>query len=140
MTENQPEQKPDNSKKIAGWGCGITVLIVFILILICQNNNNEKSSNQKSYSSSSFASAMKGEFWLINDENTAVMKNTESTLNEQAFKRNLVTLIRSGTKVEIIESKGFLSPWKYVFVYNNQNTVFAKGWILAETVKDAKKQ
>lgn len=145
MSENQNDsnkQINEKTNKLANWGCIITALTIFSLLLICILSPEKKKTSittTKRYSSS-IAHAHKGEFWTIFDDNVAVCKNPETSLNKQAFMRNLVTVLEPNTKIEIIETKGYLSPWKYVYVYNNKNIVYTKGWILAETIKDAKKQ
>ncbi len=85
---------------------------------------------------SNFMIAMDGEYWIILDDNIAICKTPKISLNEAQFKRNLITIIGNNTKVEIIKSKG--ASWKFVYAYKDQDIIYAKGWILAETVKKAK--
>ena len=135
-----------NNKKTANKYTTAIILVAIILIAfpffifyyLSSNNNTKTDFNYTPQSS--FATSMAGETWIINDDNIAVGKQPKTFSNKQAFINNVVTIIKPGTKVEILESKGIVSPWKRVNVFNNQNKVFAQGWVLAETVKDAKKQ
>ena len=86
-----------------------------------------------------FLIAREGDYWEINDEMVAVTREPELYPNEEALLRGLVTIIGPGTKIEIVETKGILSQWKRVYVYNNKDELSATGWILGETVKEARR-
>ena len=86
-----------------------------------------------------FKYAMPGEYWVIEDDDIAVLREPKESQNKAQFVRNVVTIIGTGTVVEILETEGMFSPAKRVYVYRHGNEVYAKGWILAETVKGAKK-
>lgn len=86
-----------------------------------------------------FRYACDGDYWIIEDDNITVSKKPKVSANEAQFIRNLVTILENGTKVEIVKSEGSISPWKLVYVYNERGGTYAKGWILAETVKKARR-
>lgn len=104
------------------------------------NKSKEPVSRQKPANNkieSNFLYALEGDYWKIEDNNIAVAIQPKIYANISQFRRNLVTIIGSGTVVEILESSGFLSPWKRVYIYNSNNQITGEGWILAETVKGA---
>jgi len=86
-----------------------------------------------------FVYAMPGEYWVVEDDDIAVLRKPEATRNRAQFMRNLVTIIGTGTRVEILETEGMFSPAKRVHVYRAGNDIYATGWILAETVNGARK-
>jgi len=90
--------------------------------------------------SDNFNNALKGEFWLIKDDNIPVMKIPEIPETKEHLLMIGATIMTSYTKVQIIDrkTKGF-SKWYKVNVYNEENEVYANGWILCETVKNAGK-
>ncbi len=85
-----------------------------------------------------FRYAQPDEYWIILDDNIAVMRTPEAQTDRTAFNRNLVTVIGKDTKVKVLESKGRLSVWHKVNVLSDDG-VLATGWILTEVVKSAKK-
>lgn len=113
-----------------GMGCGL-ILILFIGFIWLSDSDNKLNKN------SEFLSAYNGQYWIIEDDNVSIVKNPKTSNNKAQFMRNLVTVAGINTKIEILESKGVLSPWKLVNVYNDQGKVYAKGWVLAETIKKA---
>lgn len=88
----------------------------------------------QSTSETNFMYAVVGETWKILDNNIGVMKRPETTSDRTEFVRNLTTMIGSGTTVEVMRTKGFMSQWKYCRVKGRYY-----GWILAETVGKARK-
>lgn len=126
-------------------GEGIGVIFLFFIILMLSlslSTRSNKKSNSRSSFLTGFIYACEGDYWIIKDDNIAVSRNPKVSANEAQFTRNLVTVLGNGTKVEILKSKDTLSPWKYVYAYNTyngQNKIYAKGWILAETVKRARR-
>jgi len=107
---------------------GILGAIVAIATFI-PSNESDNSNN-----------ALKGEFWLIKDDNIPVMKIPEIPETEEHLLMIGATIITTNTKVQIIDrkTKGF-SKWYKVNVYDEENEVYANGWILCETVKNAGK-
>ena len=85
-----------------------------------------------------FLHAQPGEYWTILSDNVAVMRTPEAQTDRPSFNRMLVTVISKNTKVEILESKGWLSVWHKVNVLSDDG-IMATGWILTEVVKSAKK-
>jgi len=65
------------------------------------------------------------------------MVKPEIPSNQAQFDQNLITLIRPGTKVGIVDTGGFLGLWKRVYLYEGE-AIVAEGWIMAETVAEAK--
>ena len=90
------------------------------------------------YGGDKFALAMPKQIWEILDDNIPVMDKPETYSDKTEFLLHVVTILGKGIKVGILESKGWLSPWKKVVVYNDEGNAYAIGWILAETVKDAR--
>ena len=90
------------------------------------------------YGGDNFAIAMPKQIWEILDDSIPVMDKPETYSNMKEFLPHVVTIIGNGTRVGILESKGWLSPWKKVVVYDEEGKGYAVGWILAEVVKDAK--
>lgn len=85
-----------------------------------------------------FTFACPGDYWVIESKNIALMIKPEIPSNKAQFVRNLITLIRPGTKVEIVDRAGFLGLWKRVYLYEAE-AIVAEGWISAETVAEAKR-
>lgn len=87
-----------------------------------------------------FFRAEPGEFWIIKSKDVGLMFKPETTMTLEQFKRSLVTLLDPLSKVEIVESKGWLSVWKRVYlVRDRDNERLLHGWIAADTVKQAAK-
>ena len=84
-----------------------------------------------------FTFACSGDYWLIESKNIALMVKPEIPSNQAQFDQNLITLIRPGTKVGIVDTGGFLGLWKRVYLYEGE-AIVAEGWIMAETVAEAK--
>ncbi|NQU68226.1 MAG: hypothetical protein HQ510_09820, partial [Candidatus Marinimicrobia bacterium] len=89
---------------------------------------------------SNFKSAQPGEYWVILDDNIAVMKTPKTQSERTAFNQHLVTIIGKNTKVNVLEStrEGWFSVWHKVNVISDDG-VLATGWVLAEIVKSAEK-
>jgi len=87
---------------------------------------------------SDFVFAFQGDYWIIWDRAIAVLEVPELPGNEAQLRRNLVTILEPGQKVEVLQRQGFLSPWLRVFVYD-KGRIIAEGWILAETVREAER-
>jgi len=81
-----------------------------------------------------FMYAVAGETWEILDDDVGVMQKPETTSDRTEFTNNLLTILGKREKVEVIRTKGFASQWKYCKVKG-----MYYGWILAETVKKARK-
>lgn len=90
------------------------------------------------FGQNNFKYAQPGEYWIILDDNVAVMRTPEAATDRTAFNHNLVIVIGKNTKVKILDSKGWLSVWHKVNVLSDDG-VLATGWILTEVVKSAKK-
>lgn len=86
----------------------------------------------------SFTFACPGDYWVIESKNIGLMIKPEIPTNKAQFVRNLITLIRPGRKVEIVDTGGFLGLWKRVYLYEGE-AIVAEGWIMAETVAEAKR-
>ena len=84
-----------------------------------------------------FALAMPNEIWEIKEDNISVLRKPETTSDKTEYLLNLVTVLKDGTRVGILESEGWLIVWKKVLVFNDKGETYAAGWILAETVKSA---
>lgn len=108
----------------------IKAKVLPIIFLLCAVNY--------SFGQNDFRYAQPGEYWIILDDNIAVMRTPKSQTDRTSFNRNLVTVIGKDTKVKVIESKGRLSVWHKVNVLSDDG-VLATGWILTEVVKSAKK-
>ena len=121
--------RKSNNQNISLFNFIVIFSMLSILLPVFQNSYASKTKERQ------FTSALKGEIWIINSENIAVSKEPKTSATKEAFIRNLVTIVKPGAKVEILESKGFISPWKRVYVYSDKNKIFAEGWIIAETVK-----
>ena len=85
-----------------------------------------------------FLHAQPGEYWTILSDDVAVMRTPEAQTDRASFNRMLVTVIGKNTKVNVLESKGWLSVWHKVNVLSDDG-VLATGWILTEVVKSARK-
>lgn len=85
-----------------------------------------------------FSIAKPGEYWIILTDNVAVMRKPKAPTSRAAFDRMFVTGIHSNTKVQILETKGFLSVWQKVNVLSDDG-ILATGWILAEIVESSRK-
>ena len=81
-----------------------------------------------------FMYAVAGETWEILDDHITVMQKPETTSDMHEYRNNLLTILDKGEKVEVIKTKGFASQWMYCKVKG-----MYYGWILAETVKKARK-
>lgn len=79
-----------------------------------------------------FKYASSGESWIIHDDNIGVMKEPKTTSDRTEFLNNLVTVLESGEKVEVIRTKPIY--WKYCKVKG-----IYYGWILGDTIKSASK-
>ena len=140
------ELETEKTKK-ACLGCLGMIAVIFVIALVAglfkSGDKTKKSTPQPKPSptrvETNFSLAFEGDYWVIEDDNISVSKERKIPANKAQFLRNLVTVIGSGTKLEILESKGIVSPWKRVYVYNDRNEIYAEGWILAETVKRAKR-
>jgi len=88
-----------------------------------------------------FRSAMPDEIWVIRDSNIPLLIEPTTHSNTNAFKRNLAMIINpdkpGATIVVIIETKGWLDPWKNVLVLDDDGNPKATGWIASSVVKDA---
>lgn len=100
----------------------------------------QRKRSYKSLPEESFLHARPGEFWVIKSESVALMHKPEAPLTRDEFVQNSITVLDAMSKVEIVESKGWLSPWKRAYlVRDRDNARLLHGWILAETVKRASK-
>ena len=104
-----------------------------------KKDDSERRKPATSVGGMDFGYAHEGDYWIIEDDDIAVCIEPNLPANKAQFLRNLVTAIGRGTKVEILERKGIFSPWMRVYVYNRSDKIYAEGWILAETVKKAKR-
>lgn len=84
-----------------------------------------------------FHTAMQGDYWRIDSEHVALCHKPELFGNIEGFKRNLIIVLKLGSRVEILESKGWFSPWKRVYLVDARKKPLLQGWILAESVKKA---
>ena len=150
--ESNKKIKPSHDSKEGKRGLiiliSITVFLFILTAIIGTDDKDRKSKSNQNPSAnkgannkydSSFLYAFEGDYWEIKDNNIAVSIQPKIYANESQFNRNLVSVIGYGTKVEILESKGYLSPWKRVYYYNSSNQIAGEGWILAETVKGAER-
>lgn len=95
-----------------------------------------KSSKNYNRKSSSFKNAHSNETWIIHDNNVSVMKLPKASLNNTSYSYNLLTIIGDGDIVRVISTK--YAYWKEVDLYNH-GQVYARGWILSDIVKKAKR-
>lgn len=91
-----------------------------------------------SFGQNDFKYAQPGDYWIILDDNIAVMRTPEAQTDRASINRMLVTVIGRNTKVQVLESKGWLSVWHKVNVLSDDG-IMATGWILTEVVKSARK-
>jgi len=85
-----------------------------------------------------FSLAFSGDYWVINDEHIVILKRPESPANQAQLMRNLSAVNIPGSRLEIIDRSGlFFGIWTKVFAYLDDGQIYAEGWILAETVKNA---
>lgn len=80
-----------------------------------------------------------GEYWII-ESTTILLKSPELHGNGSRLLGNLIGGISSGTTVAILETKGSgdVNRWVKVEVYNKKNEIYANGWILTDTVGNAR--
>lgn len=85
-----------------------------------------------------FRLAFSGDYWVINDEHIVILKRPESPANQAQLMRNLSAVNIPGSRLEIIDRSGlFFEIWTKVFAYLDDGQVYAQGWILADSVKNA---
>lgn len=142
-TEGKINPKTDFEEVIRGLMIliSITVVLLILSIIISSDEKNEEQVSQQKTANengeSNFLLAFAGDFWLILDNNVAVNIQPKIYVNLSQFNLNLVAIIGNGTLVEILESRGILSPWKRVYIYDSNKQIIGEGWILAEVVKRA---
>lgn len=83
-----------------------------------------------------FNYALPGEFWVIECENVALMKNPNIPASNADFAKECVLVIQPGDIVEIISSKGIMERYLRVRLYRNGKFLDG-GWILANVPKKA---
>ena len=88
-----------------------------------------------------FGEAFKGDYWVIEDDGVVMLAKPEPPANEADLGRNLVTMLSSESKVEILDTKTsiFKGVWKYVGLCNAADQIIVRGWIVADTVKKARR-
>jgi len=129
-------QEKDNRSSV---GCLFFVFLCSAFFYqIWDSKTNSKSSPSPSQRASSFRMAFEGDYWIINDKNIAILRTPNSPSTEAQLKRNRAAGLIPGSKVEIIKREGWLSPWMFVYAYKGEG-VYAKGWILAETIKSSRR-
>ena len=80
-----------------------------------------------------FAMACEGEVWVIDADETPVMKEPKWSLNQQEYEQNLLTKMDGSTRVEIL--RGFrdaLDKWKGVRLSDGP-----EGWVYSAWVQSA---
>ena len=90
----------------------------------------------------SFFMASRGEYWIIYDDDIAVLHKPERPINEWELLANLSAIIEPGGTVQIRgdNDAGFFSTdfWKEVYVIDENGIPFATGWIATDTVDKAR--
>ena len=122
---------------------GTFVLILVFVGIALIRPDCERQPRQKSYTprTSDFVEAFTGDYWIIEENAISVLKEPTFPGNEAQLRRNTVTIINSGTKVEIIGTRQewFGPAWKEVYVYDNNDQISAHGWIIGDTAKKARR-
>ena len=90
----------------------------------------------------SFFMASRGEYWIIDDDDIAVLHKPERPINEWELLANMSAIIEPGSTVQIRgdNDAGFFSAdfWKEVYVIDENGIPYATGWIATDTVDKAK--
>lgn len=93
----------------------------------------------KRLSRDTFGTAAKGEFWVIRDENIALMQSPDMPSSEAEMRRDMVTVLNAFSIVEVQERRGSFQPSVKVWFINKGGQRALQGWIFSTTVEDAAK-
>lgn len=76
-----------------------------------------------------------GYIYKLKRSNVALMFKPELPVNKEDFKRNLIVLFEYGDIIEVIDSKGILSPWyKVNLLRKYDGAILLRGWVLGEII------
>jgi len=139
MNKDAKGQPLNDSTGMPRYGWVLVAFGCLLIVGLLGSLGNDQGAGGSGKAAADFVYAMPGEHWVIEDDDISVLKKPEATQDRAQFIRNLVTVIGQGTVVEILETEGMFSPSKRVHVYKYGNEIYATGWILAETVKGARK-
>lgn len=120
---------------------GIAFIALFVLIGIASLfQKEEKPAVEKTPIveeikpiSQNFTLAVKGDVWVIDEDNIPLVDTPQSFSDQDQFKAHLKCIIKSGQKVEIVKSK-VIGNWKYVRVLSGLS---CSGWVQGYIVNKA---